>query len=605
MAEQEEHISKHQLDATISKRRSLKPLRMLVPYIFRDKFLVVAAFISLLVASVATLTVPVALRRVVTHGFSGENSETIDYYFLAMIGVVSVLAVASAARYYFVTKIGERTVADIRKDVFASILKFDATYFDSARTGEVISRLTADTTQIKSAVGSTASVALRNILLFIGAVIMMGYSSPQLSGLIIFAIPLIVVPLVAFGRLVRRRSREAQDKLADASAYATEMTGAVREVQSLTATKIVNDAFSSNVDASFEAAKKAIMTRALLTVILIFLIFTSIVAILWAGARSVIDGDMAPGMLVQFLLYAVFAAGALGSLSEVWGEVQQTAGAAERLMELVAEEPTIRKPNNPVSIQAGTISVENVDFAYTGSPDKTIISNLSFKVEPGETVAIVGPSGAGKSTIFQLLTRFYDPVSGSIKLGGVDISQTDPDSLRSLFAVVPQDPVIFNGDIASNIRFGASETLKHAAIIEAAKAARADTFISEMDGGYNARVGERGITLSGGQKQRLAIARAILRDAPILLLDEATSALDAESEAHVQAALEVLMKGRTTLIIAHRLATILKADRILVMEEGRIVEEGSHASLVRKGGLYARLAKLQFEGDALIRPAPE
>lgn len=588
-----------------SKRPVLTPLRMLIPYIFQDKRLVVAALISLLVASAATLTVPVALRRVVANGFSGENVEKIDYYFIAMIGVVAVLALASASRYYFVTQIGERTVADIRKDVFAAVLKFDAAYFDSARIGEVISRLTADTTQIKSAVGSTASVALRNSLLFIGAIIMMVYTSPQLSGLIVFAIPLIVVPLIAFGRLVRHRSRAAQDKLADASAYATEMAGSVRTIQSLSAGEGVQSAFSSTVDASYRAARKAIRTRAFLTLILIFLIFSSIVSILWAGARSVIDGDMAPGMLVQFLLYAVFAAGSMGSLSEVWGEVQQTAGATERLMELVAEEPQITVPENLVPVSAGAISLDGVEFSYPGVPDKTIISDLSFTVEPGETIAIVGPSGAGKSTIFQLLTRFYDPTNGAVHLGGSDIKQADPDALRSLFAVVPQDPVIFNGDIAGNISFGAKGSVDDAAIVKAAKAARADIFIDEMEGGYQARVGERGITLSGGQKQRLAIARAVLRDAPILLLDEATSALDAESEAHVQAALEDLMKGRTTLIIAHRLATILKADRILVMDEGCIVEEGTHASLVKKGGLYARLAKLQFESDVLVRPAAE
>jgi len=587
------------------KRRSLAPLRMLVPYVFQNKRLVIAALISLITASAATLTVPVALRRVIGNGFSGENIDTIDYYFLAMIGVVAILAIASAGRYYFVTKIGERAVADIRKDVFASVLKFDAAYFDSARIGEVVSRLTADTTQIKSAVGSTASVALRNVLLFIGAILMMGYTSLELSSLIIFAIPLIVVPLVAFGRRVRSRSREAQDKLAEASAYATEMIAAVPTIQSLTAGGGVQSIFSSVVDTSYEAAKKAVKARAFLTVILIFLVFASIVSILWAGARSIISGEMAPEILVQFLLYAVFAAGALGSLSEVWGEVQQTAGATERLMELIAETPKITSPDNPEAIHAGVIAFDEIGFSYPGAPDKAILSDLSFSVKPGETVAIVGPSGAGKSTLFQLLTRVYDPDTGVISLGGMDIKQTDPEALRALFAVVPQDPVIFNGDIAGNIAFGAKGERTLEAIAVAAKAAHADMFIEAMEGGYHARVGERGITLSGGQKQRLAIARAVLRDAPILLLDEATSALDAESEAHVQEALEGLMKGRTTLIIAHRLATILKADRILVMDEGRIVEEGTHSDLVTKGGLYARLAKLQFEGDARARPAAE
>lgn len=587
------------------ERRSLRPLRMLYPYVFRDRWLVAAALVSLLTASAATLTVPVALRRVIGNGFAGRSVETIDHYFAAMLGVVLVLAVASAARYYFVTKIGERTVAEVRKDVFAAVLHFDAAYFDKARTGEVISRLTADTTQIKSAVGSTASVALRNVLLFVGAITMMAVTSWELSSLIVFVIPLVVVPLVAYGRLVRRRSREAQDKLANASSYATEMVGAVRTIQSLTAARSVNLAFASVVDQSFEAARLSVRARAFLTMILIFLVFSSIVGILWVGARSIIDGSLAPELLVQFLFYAVFAAGSLGSLSEVWGEIQQTAGATERLMELIAEKPAITAPRQPVPIQAGAITFDHVEFAYPGAASRPVVRGLSFTVEPGETVAIVGPSGAGKSTIFALLTRFYDPNAGRILINGADIRSADPDQLRALFAVVPQDPVIFNGDVAGNIAFGSEDEATPAQIEAAAKAARADGFIARMEGGYQARVGERGITLSGGQKQRLAIARAILRDAPILLLDEATSALDAESEAKVQAALEDLMKGRTTLVIAHRLATILKADRILVIDGGRIVEEGTHADLVQKGGLYARLAKLQFETNLSARSAAE
>lgn len=586
--------------------RPLKPLKLLIPYVFRDRSLVVAALISLLVASAATLTVPIAMRRVIGNGFSGQNPERIDYYFVAMVGVVAVLALASASRYYFVTKIGERTVAAIRKDVFASVLDFDASYFDQAKTGAVISRLTADTTQIKSAVGSTASVALRNVLLFFGAIIMMAFTSVELSGLVVFVIPLVVIPLVAFSRLVRRRSREAQDKLASASAYATEMVGSVRTIQSLTAGTGVITAFSKEVDQSYKAAKASLRARAQLTAILIFLIFTSIVAILWVGARSVIDGSLAPELLVQFLLYALFAAGALGSLSEVWGEVQQTAGASERLMELLAQMPEIRSPENPTRAIAGEIRFDGISFAYPESQSNAVLNALSFNIKPGETVAIVGPSGAGKSTIFSLLTRFYDPEEGTIRLAGIDIREVDLEVLRELFAIVPQDPVIFEGDIASNISFGAKGEISEASLKIAATSARADEFIERMPDGYQSRVGERGVTLSGGQKQRLAVARAILRDAPILLLDEATSALDAESEAHVQAALEDLMEGRTTLVIAHRLATILKADRILVMDEGRIVEEGTHASLVEQDGLYARLAKLQFETDALTRrPAAE
>lgn len=586
-----------------NRRKSLKPLRMLAPYVFRNKKLVFAAIISLLTASAATLVVPIALRRVIANGFSGSDVTKIDYYFLAMVGVVFVLALASAARYYFVTKIGERTVANIRKDVFDAVLKFDASYFDQSRTGEVISRLTADTTQIKSAVGSTASVALRNALLLIGAVIMMGVTSWELSSLVIFVIPLIVIPLVAFGRLVRRKSREAQDKLADASAFATEMVGSVRTIQSFTAEKPVATRFDKVVDQAFDAAASSVFARALLTAILIFMVFTSIVAILWVGARSIIEGTLPPEMLVQFLLYAVFAAGAMGSLSEVWGELQQTAGATERLMELLSEEPIIATPLKATKISNGIIKVSDVTFAYSGAPHKKVLNNLSFEITPGETIAIVGPSGAGKSTIFSLLTRFYDPQQGTVYVNKTNIQNADLEELRRLFAVVPQEPVIFNGTIEGNIRFGADENQSMDDVEKAAKAARASDFISQMDGQYEAAVGERGITLSGGQKQRLAIARAILRDAPILLLDEATSALDAESEAAVQAALDELMQGRTTIVIAHRLATILKADRILVMDEGRIVEQGTHETLVEQRGLYARLAKLQF--DVTPRAAAE
>ncbi len=587
------------------KNRSLAPLRLLMPYIFRDKGLVIAAFIALITASAATLTVPIALRNVIGNGFSGNDPSKIDGYFMAMIGVVGILAIASAARYYFVTKIGERTVAAIRKDVFAAVLHFDATYFDAARTGEVISRLTADTTQIKSAVGSTASVALRNMLLVIGAVFMMIYTSWQLSSLVVFVIPLIIIPLVAFGRSVRRRSRKAQDRLADASAYATEMVGAVRTIQSLSAEESVRGYFDDNVNQAYDAARKSISARALLTMILIFLVFSSIVIILWVGARSVVEGTMAPELLIQFLLYAVFAAGALGALSEVWSEMQQTAGATERLMELMAETPCIQAPEKPIQIEQGAIEFNKVGFSYPGTPDKPILKELTFSIAPGETVAIVGPSGAGKSTIFSLLTRFYDPQSGVITLNNKDIKKANPEQLRTLFGMVPQEPIIFNGTIADNISFGSEYSFTHDDIAKAAKAARADGFIEAMEGTYEARVGERGITLSGGQKQRLAIARALLRNAPILLLDEATSALDAESEAHVQEALDRLMQGRTTLIIAHRLATILKADRILVMDEGKIIEEGTHASLVKKGGLYARLARLQFDMGAMKQNAAE
>ena len=579
------------------RRAPLGALKPLLPYAFRYRGRVLAAILALTVASIATLTVPVAVRGMIDHGFSADGAGLIDRYFGIMIAVVAVLALASAARYFLVITLGERVVADLRKDVFGHLSKLDAEFYDGARTGELVSRLTADTTQIKSAFGSSASVALRNIFMFTGAIVMMVYTSPKLSGLVLIAIPVIVLPLVAAGRGVRERSRRAQDTLADASAYAAENLGSVRTMQAFNAEAPTRAKFAQAVEAAFEAARATTAMRAIVTMIAIFLAFSSVIGVLWLGAQDVLAGRMTGGLLSQFVLYAVFGASSLGQLSEVWNEISQAAGAAGRIAEILAVEPKISTPASPQTFPTparGEITFDRVRFAYPSRPQEDVIKELTFYVRSGETIAVVGPSGAGKSTIFQLLTRFYDPQGGRVLVDGVDITQCAPAELRARIAIVPQEPVIFGSSIGENIVYGRMNATQ-AEIADAARRAQAAQFIGTLPQAYDTPVGERGITLSGGQKQRLAIARAILKDAPILLLDEATSALDAENEKLVQKALEDLMGTRTTLVIAHRLATILKADRILVMENGAIVEEGTHASLSAAGGLYARLARLQFD----------
>jgi ATP-binding cassette subfamily B protein len=597
-----------QISSADERRRSLKPLRRLFPYITQYRTLVIGALISLVIAAATTLTLPLAVRRMIDHGFSSSSTTFIAEYFVALVAMAAILAAASAGRYYFVITLGERVVADIRRDVFAHVTTLSPAFFDTAQSGEIVSRLAADTTQVKSAVGATASVALRNVILGFGALGMMVITSPKLSGLVIAAIPVIVLPLVAFGRSVRRKSRQAQDTLADATAYASEQIGAVRTLQAFTNEKLVTGKFAGAVEAAFQAARASIFARSFLTFFAIFTIFSSVVAVLWFGSRDVLEGTLSPGTLGQFLLYSVFAAGALGALSEVWGELAQAAGAAERLTEILAEKPAIQSPADPKPLPAlvkGAISFDDVSFSYPARPDRAAVHGLSFSVKPGETVAIVGPSGAGKSTVFSLILRFYDPEAGKIMIDGVDVRDADPTSVRERIAIVPQDVTIFAASARDNIGFGRPGA-GEAEIEAAAKDALADEFILKLEHGYDSQVGERGVTLSGGQRQRVAIARAVLRDAPILLLDEATSALDAESETLVQTALERLMQGRTTIVIAHRLATVLKADRILVMDGGRVVEEGTHQSLVAKGGIYARLAKLQFEtGASAFRGAAE
>jgi ATP-binding cassette subfamily B protein len=579
-------------------RVKLQPLKLLVPYVMRYRWRALAALGALVVAALATLAVPLAVRRMIDFGFSPEGVGLIDQYFAVMIAVVAVLAIASALRFYLVTTLGERIVADLRADVFRHLIALSPAFFDRTQSGELLSRLTADTTQIKAAVGASVSIALRNLVLFIGASTMMVVTSPKLSAFVLGVIPVIVLPLVAFGRAVRRRSRLAQDTLADASAYAGEQIGSVRTLQAFTNERSTTARFVSAVESAYRAAQRSTMARAVLTAIAIFLVFASVVVVLWVGAQDVLAGRMTPGRLSQFVLYAVFAAGGLGELSQVWGEIAAASGAAERLFEIMAAEPAVKPPAQPLALPKparGELSFDDVHFSYPTRAETSALHGVSFQIRPGEKVAIVGPSGAGKSTIFHLILRFYDPTSGTVRLDGVALPAADPRELRERVALVPQEPVIFASSVRDNIRFGQPDA-SPAAVEQAAEAAAADEFIRRLPQSYDTEVGERGITLSGGQRQRIAIARAILRGAPLLLLDEATSSLDSESETLVQSALARLMTGRSTLVIAHRLATVLSCDRILVLDQGRIVEEGTHESLVVRGGLYARLAKLQFEG---------
>jgi ATP-binding cassette subfamily B protein len=538
----------------------------------------------------------------IDRGFSDAHSGLIHVYFGALIGVVAVLALASGSRYYLVMTLGERVVADLRGDLFAHLTRLDPSFFDAEKTGELVSRLSADATQLKATFGSSASIALRNFFMFFGAIALMVITSPKLSAYVLAAIPVIVLPLYAAGRAVRARSRLAQNTLADATALAAESLTAVRVMQAFVAESFTAARYRAAANDAYEAARAMTQSRAVVTVAAMFLAFASVVLVLWLGAEDVIAGRMTGGELSQFLLFAVLAASALGELSQVWSEVSQAAGAAARIGEILAVEPRILAPRAPLALPSparGEVAFRGVGFAYPGRAGEAVLYDLSFRVAPGEVVAIVGPSGAGKSTLFQLLERFYDPTRGAITLDGVDIARVDPKALRARIALVPQDAFIFGASVADNIAYGAPGASR-ADIVEAAKRAAADGFIAALPDGYDTLLGERGATLSGGERQRLAIARAILKNAPVLLLDEATSSLDAENETLVQGALDALMKGRTTLVIAHRLATIVNADRILVIDGGCLVEEGSHASLLAAGGLYARLARLQFETGAAV-----
>lgn len=585
---------------TREKSKTVKPLAGMMPFLQPYKAYVVAAFFALVVASGATLAIPIALRRVIDEGFSEENAAFVGEYFLGFIIVAFVFATASALRFYFVTWIGERVVADVRKAVYAHVLTLSPRFFEQTRTGEVLSRLTTDTTLVQTVIGSSVSVALRNAVLAVGGVAMLIITSPKLTGMVLLVVPAIMIPLIGFGRLVRSLSRRSQDKVADTSAHAGESLNAIRIVQGFNQEARDGAVYGASVDSAFDLAKKRTLARAGLTSMVIFLIMSAIIFVLWRGAEGVLAGTMTGGELAQFVFYAVLASSSVGLLSEVWGDLQRAAGATERLMELLHAEPEIKAPANPIALPRparGAVRFDDVTFHYPARPDRSALENFSLTVAPGETVALVGPSGAGKSTVFQLLQRFYELQAGTIEVDGVDVIQADPEEVRRRIAIVPQDTVVFGDTAANNIAYGAPDAPKEA-IEDAAKTAAAHEFISMLPMGYETHLGDRGTTISGGQRQRIAIARAVLRDAPLLLLDEATSALDAESEALVQQALERLMEGRTTLVIAHRLATIMKADRIIVMDQGRVVDEGSHDELVAKGGLYARLAQLQFNTDA-------
>lgn len=556
------------------------------------------ALAALVVAAGATLAIGQAIRQVVDLGFATEGSGFIDRYFLGLLIVAAVLAAATYARFYLVSWLGERVVADIRRAVYGHVIGLDAGFFEITRSGEIQSRLTTDTTLIQSVVGSTASIALRNLLLFLGGIVMLVVTSPKLTGLVLVVVPLVVLPIVLFGRKVRKLSRASQDRIADVSSLAGETLNAVQTVQAFTHEEPHRKAFSETVESAFQIAVRRIRARAVLTAIVILFVFGAVDAVLWIGAKDVVTGGMSGGDLAAFVFYAIVVAGSLGALSEVYGDLQRAAGATERLMELLAIEPEIRAPEHPVELPTpskGAIDLENVSFSYPTRPGTRALDNLSLHVAPGETIALVGPSGAGKTTVFQMLLRFYDPQSGTVRLDGINIIDAKPKTVRSRLGVVQQDPVLFGTSALENIRYGRPDATDDQ-VREAARMAAAETFIDALPEGFGTFLGERGARLSGGQRQRIAIARAILRNPSVLLLDEATSALDAENEQLVQAALEKLMENRTTIVIAHRLATVQKADRIVVMDQGRVVAEGKHDQLIAQGGLYARLAELQFAG---------
>jgi ATP-binding cassette subfamily B protein len=578
------------------KSRSLGPLRALLPYLRPYRGVLVLALLALLVAAAAMLALPVALRFLIDNGISSKSSDTINQYFVAFLAAAAVFGVFAALRFYLVSWLGERVVADMRSAVYARVIRMDPAFFEVTRIGEVLSRLTADTTLVQSIAGVNLSITLRSALSLIGSLVMLGVTSLKLTAILVVLIPVVIVPLIVLGRRVRRLSRASQDRIADTSSIADETLNAVQTVQAFTLEQINTERFDAAVEDSFGAAVRRTKTRSTLTALATMLVFGAITFVLWMGAHAVVRGEMTGGQLGQFLLYAGYVAIAAASLSEMWGEVQRAAGAMERLLELENAQPTIQAPPQPVALPApgrGELSFEQVTFRYPSRPEAKALDAFDLRVRRGETVAFVGPSGAGKSTTFQLLLRFYDPESGRVLIDGVDVSQADPLEVRSRIGLVPQDTVLFAASARENIRYGRPGASDQE-VEGAARAAAADEFLRKLPEGYDTFLGERGTRLSGGQRQRIAIARAILRDPPILLLDEATSALDAESERLVQAALEHLMQGRTTIIIAHRLATVLQADRIVVMDHGRIVAQGTHAELVRGNELYARLAALQF-----------
>ena len=590
-------------DEAGAKRASSKKigaLRGLTPFIMPYRGMLLLASIALVLTATVSLVLPMAVRRVID-GFNAGNLALLDQYFGASMGIAALLAVGTGVRYYFVTRLGERVVADIRRALFDRVVGMSPAYFEKLMTGEVLSRITTDTTLILSVIGSSVSVALRNVLTLFGGLALLALTSAKLTGLVLLVVPAVVVPIIVLGRRLRVLSRDNQDLIAQSSGMASEALSAVQTVQAFTHEVQTRAEFGDVTERSFLSAKTRIGTRAVMTVIVIFLVFASIVGVLWMGARDVRNGAMTPGELVQFVIYAVLVAGAVGSLSEIWGELQRAAGATERLVEMLHATDDVQDPVVPrplIRPVRGEIVLRDVSFRYPARPETSALDGISLTVAAGETVALVGPSGAGKSTVLQLLMRFYDPQKGAILMDGFDLRDMTRADFRGAIAMVPQDPVIFAASALENIRFGRPEATA-TEVEAAARAAAAHDFIAALPQGYASYLGERGVMLSGGQKQRIAIARAILRDARVLLLDEATSALDAESERAVQEAVERLAQGRTLLVVAHRLATVKRADRIVVFDKGQIVATGTHEALVAQGGLYARLARLQFTDGAI------
>jgi ATP-binding cassette subfamily B protein len=578
------------------KGRSLKPLRSLWPYLRVYKTSLLLAMGALLVASAAMLVLPLAFRNVIDQGMIVQNRATIDFYFVAFLAAAVAFGVFAALRFYLVTWLGERVVADLRSDIYSRVIRMDPTFFEVTRTGEVLSRLTTDTTLVQSIAGVNLSITLRSTIQLIGALVLLIATSPSLAGMILLGIPLVIAPLIIVGRRLRTLSRQSQDRIADTSGLAGETLNAIQTVQAFTLENLHSERYRKAVEDSFIVAIRRTRLRATLTAVATMMIFGAVTFVLWQGAHRVLATEMTGGQLSQFLIYAVYVAMSAAALSEMWGEVQRAAGAMERLVELKQAQPAIVAPPRPEEFSTpaqGRIRFDNISFRYPSRPDSLALDRLTLEINPGETVAFVGPSGAGKSTTFQLLLRFYDPASGRVVIDGVDIAKARPENLRQLIGLVPQETVLFGATARENIRYGRPGA-SDAEIEAAARAAGADSFVRLLPEGYDTFLGERGARLSGGQRQRIAIARALLKDPPILLLDEATSSLDAESELYVQQALEKLMQNRTTIIIAHRLATVLKADRIVVLDHGRITAIGTHAELLKSNELYARLAALQF-----------